>query len=148
MPRLPEFFAPWTLLAVLVLGVNDAVLKAAFHNVVTGKLSDFAGCFFLPLYVSALLRLSTSLGSRARLAIGVAVTLAIFVPTSLSRTAADLFCAALSIPAAWFGFHGLRIAADPTDLVALPMVWLAAKYGRSRMVTTENDGGDVHAPAA
>ena len=41
--------SPAFLLAIAVLAINDWVLKPAFGNWVTGKLSDFAGVFALPL---------------------------------------------------------------------------------------------------
>jgi len=47
--------APWSLVGVCVLLVNDFVLKRLFHNWLTGKLSDVAGLFILPLFISALL---------------------------------------------------------------------------------------------
>jgi hypothetical protein len=36
-----------------LLLLNDFVLKPQFHNVLTGKLSDFAGLFILPMFVAA-----------------------------------------------------------------------------------------------
>ena len=51
--------APWwpawwlTLAAVLLLVVNDWVLKPRFHDAVTGKLSDLAGLAFAPVLLSA-----------------------------------------------------------------------------------------------
>jgi hypothetical protein len=126
----PEFFSLSPLLAVALLGVNDAVLKAQFHNAITGKLSDFAGCFFLPLYTSALVKLAAPrLKLGRRLSIGVATTLAIFVPASLSRSAADAICAAVAMVGEPLGFGPFWIAADPTDLIALPFVALAYLYG-------------------
>lgn len=133
-----EFIAPLPLMAVALLAVNDHVLKAAFHNTVTGKLSDFAGCFFLPLYVSALLSLVPRLPLRARLYAGAAVTTVLFVSTSVSRAAADAVCGWLSVLAAPLGYTHLRIAADPTDLIALPLVALAVAYGLSRHRLQEN----------
>jgi hypothetical protein len=95
LPRLtrrldaPEFFSACPLLAVALLGVNDAVLKLAFHNAITGKLSDFAGCFFLPLFTSALAKLAAPrLALETRLRAGVLVTLGIFVPWTRVRTRA------------------------------------------------------------
>ncbi|MFT4086070.1 MAG: hypothetical protein QM658_02775 [Gordonia sp. (in: high G+C Gram-positive bacteria)] len=41
--------SPWVLLSVAVLLLNDHVLKWQFGNVITGKLSDVAGVFLLPL---------------------------------------------------------------------------------------------------
>ena len=41
------------LIALLVLLMNDFVLKEQFHNGLTGKLSDFAGLFAFPLFWAA-----------------------------------------------------------------------------------------------
>ena len=130
--RCTEFMAPLPLLAVGLMLVNDHWLKHTFHNALTGKLSDVAGCFFLPLYVSALLGLLWRAPVVARLWTGAAVTCAVFVPVSLSRTAADALVTTLQPIGALLGLHGYRIAADPTDLMALPLVLLAVRYGQSR----------------
>ena len=42
------------LLAIGLLVLNDHVLKDAFHNALTGKLSDFAGMAFFPLLLQGL----------------------------------------------------------------------------------------------
>ncbi len=128
----PEFVGLWPLLAVAVLTLNDAFWKSRFHNTVTGKLSDFAGCFFLPLYISALLGLFTRLTPNLRVRIGAALTTLLFVSTSMSRVAADWVCAVLLPFAKMLGINRLRIAADPTDLIALPMVLLAVGYALHR----------------
>ena len=46
--------SPGFLVALSVLLLNDFVLKLQFNNVFTGKLSDFAGLFILPLFWTAL----------------------------------------------------------------------------------------------
>ena len=69
-PKPRERFAPllrWPfLLALGLLILNDAVLKAAWHNAFTGKLSDFAGVFAFAWFWSVVI-------GRARMAIHVAV---------------------------------------------------------------------------
>jgi hypothetical protein len=45
---------PVFITSVLILIINDFYLKAAFHNDVTGKLSDFAGLFAFPFLFSSL----------------------------------------------------------------------------------------------
>ena len=124
----PEFFGVAPLLAVAVLATNDHFLKAAFHNTLTGKISDFAGCFFLPLYVSAMLALVTRWSLDRRIWVGVMTTLAIFVPVSLSRAAADFVCRTVELISIPLGIGAQRIASDPTDLIALPMILLAVLY--------------------
>lgn len=49
---------PWVGVALIVLVVNDHVLKARFGGVVTGKLSDVAGVFVLPLLTLALVEVA------------------------------------------------------------------------------------------
>ncbi|SDD17237.1 hypothetical protein [Niabella drilacis] len=46
---------PVFLLSVLLLLLNDWFLKPVFHNELTGKLSDFAGLFAFPFFLSVLL---------------------------------------------------------------------------------------------
>lgn len=113
-----------------VLPLNDHFLKAAFHNTLTGKLSDFAGCFFLPLYVSAMLALATRWDLEQRLWAGVAVTLLIFIPVSVSRPAADFVARSVELIAIPLGIGAQRIASDPTDLIAVPMIFLAVLYAQ------------------
>lgn len=125
-----EFFGVLPLLAVGVLALNDHFLKAAFHNTLTGKLSDFAGCFFLPLYVSAMLALATRWDLEQRLWAGVAVTLLIFIPVSVSRPAADFVARSVELIAIPLGIGAQRIASDPTDLIAVPMIFLAVLYAQ------------------
>jgi hypothetical protein len=133
MTRAREFFSPLPLLAVGVLVLNDHVLKALLHNALTGKLSDFAGCFFLPLFTSALLSYVPGLGERLALRVGVgcAATVALFVPIKLSVAAGTAVCLVLEHASVPLGIGALRIVADPTDLFALPMVALAALYAFS-----------------
>ena len=46
--------SPGFLGCLFVLLLNDFVLKQQFHNGLTGKLSDFAGLFVFPLFLTAL----------------------------------------------------------------------------------------------
>lgn len=126
-----EFIAPLPLAAVTLLAVNDHLLKAAFHNTLTGKLSDIAGCFFLPLYVSALLAL-TKWPLRARLYVGAAITTGLFASVSVSRAAADAVCRWVELVSTPLGYPHMWIASDPTDLICLPLVALAVAYGLSK----------------
>ena len=131
-PRLAEFVAPAPLCAVALMAVNDRWLKPAFHNAWTGKLSDLAICFFLPVYLSALLAVATRWSLRARLACGATATGALFAAIKVSQPAADLFCRALALVGRPLGMTHFRAVADPTDLVALPLIWVAVAYGLHR----------------
>ena len=52
--KIDIFLSPGYLLSISILIVNDLYLKQAFHNVLTGKLSDFAGLFAFCLFWCAL----------------------------------------------------------------------------------------------
>jgi len=128
-PRMPEFLAPLPLCAVALMAVNDRWLKPAFHNALTGKLSDVAICFFLPLYVSALLALVTRWSPRWRVGVGAVFTAALFTVLKVSPAGAALFCQLLRPVGALLGFESFRAVVDPTDLIALPLVGAAVHYG-------------------
>ena len=51
---------PRFLVAVVVLVVNDYWAKGVFGNVVTGKLSDFAGLIVFPVVIATICLLYTS----------------------------------------------------------------------------------------
>ena len=128
----PEFFAPLPLFAVGLLALNDHVLKFRFPGLVTGKLSDIAGCFVLPLFLSAILALVTKASARERLHVSAALSFFFFTAIKSSQPAADLTCSALDAIGPGCG----RIIADPTDLIALPFIAFAVWYGAGRSGAT------------
>ena len=136
-----EFLAPAPLCAVAVMALNDFALKPAFHNALTGKLSDFALCFFLPLYLSALAGLALAAPARLRLLAGAGATALAFAALKLSPAAARAFTRALGALLGPAGLGTLRAAVDPTDLIALPMVLVALWYAR-RHLEAEPEGVD------
>ena len=121
---------------MLVLVVNDWVLKPRFHGAVTGKLSDVAGLAFAPVVLSAAIGL----------ALHVAARLGARVDPSLSRRRLVLCCAATaagfalvklvppaaSIVARAIGHHAVFYP-DLTDLFALPAVLVALWIGRDEL---------------
>jgi len=48
MKAVDKIAHPYFLLSVILLILNDWVFKVAFHNTLTGKISDFAGLFAFP----------------------------------------------------------------------------------------------------
>jgi hypothetical protein len=115
---------------VALLALNDHLLKRAWPGLVTGKLSDLAGCFVLPLFLSALLACVTRWPLARRVAVGAVVTVAFFAALKLSPVVAGAVARALDL--SWTGLtrrHG-QIVADPTDLVALPCAWVAVAWAR------------------
>ncbi|MFT3913696.1 MAG: hypothetical protein QM704_06200 [Anaeromyxobacteraceae bacterium] len=132
LPPIPELAGPLPLGAAALLALNDHLLKAAFPGAITGKLSDLAGCFVLPLFLSAALACATPWPRRRRLAIGAVVTAAAFAAVKLSAAAAGAVTAALDLATVPLLGASNRIVVDPTDLVALPLVLAAFAWGARR----------------
>jgi len=132
LPPIPELASPLPLAAAAILAVNDHLLKAAFPGPLTGKLSDLAGCFVLPLFLSAVLACVTPWSLRARLALGAAVTALAFAAVKLSPAAAGAVTSALDLATRPALGASNRIVADPTDLVALPLALAAFAWGVRR----------------
>jgi len=122
---------PVSVVAIVVLTVNDHVLKGAYPGPVTGKVSDFAGLVFAP----ALLALGLSaLGLRGeRSALGaVLATGAGFVLVKTTSTGARIAGEAWGLVAG-----PSLIRADPTDLLALPALvvsWQVHRWARNREI--------------
>ncbi|MFD0468690.1 hypothetical protein ACFQ0B_10510 [Nonomuraea thailandensis] len=98
---------------MLVLLVNDHLLKQAHPGLVTGKLSDVAGLVVAPALLALLL------WRRADL-VATVLTGALFTAVKTTETGAEL------ASQAWTFVAGpSRVLADPTDLLALPALALA-----------------------
>ncbi|MCB9703650.1 MAG: hypothetical protein H6711_17275 [Myxococcales bacterium] len=109
---------PAWIASLAALGINDHLLKGAgvLPDLLTGKLSDFAGMMVAPALLAALTRTSSRRGLfLCHLAVG-----AVFAAINLSHEAASI----------WSGLMGMvafpwKITVDPTDLVALPALALS-----------------------
>ncbi len=145
-------FHPVTLGALVTLAVNDHLLKRVCPGVVTGKLSDFAGVIFLPLFLHGLLELGCARLRRKpltvaigdRLLIGcIAVSVLAFALPELWHPAEQVYrygLGALRWPfrVLWALVSGdalptlrpVRATADVTDLLATPMGFAAYWVGR------------------
>lgn len=113
---------PLTLASIALLLINDHWLKAAAPSFFTGKLSDFAGLFFFPFLLAALLG-SARLPAHATFLLALALTGGGFALMKTTVWANALARAALS--AVWGG--PVSIVLDPTDCWALVMLlpaWL------------------------
>ncbi|MEH0970827.1 hypothetical protein V6U77_06770 [Micromonospora sp. CPCC 205546] len=120
---------PATVAALVLLVVNDHLLKSALPGPVTGKLSDAAGLLLAPPLVAVLLTLlAPRLPARAAAGLGLGVVGAGFTMVKSSGYAA----AAAS--AVWSAVSGPSLVrADPTDLFTLPALGLAAwTWSRAR----------------
>ena len=121
-----DLYHPLPLSAVLVLAVNDHLLKGAglLPGWLTGKLSDVAGLFFFPLLLCALARGATRLAARREINDRSALAMAAVLSTGAVFTAIKLFPPVN----AWVaGVWGVMVM-DATDLFTLPVLALSAAF--------------------
>jgi len=136
--------APLCALALLLL--NDHLLKSTFPGLVTGKLSDLAGLAFFPLFLQGLGELSGRAPSRRALLVCVVATGAVFALVKTTAPGLDAYrygLAALQWPFAALArlasgrvlppLSPVLAVRDPTDLLALPCLWVAWTAGLSRL---------------
>ncbi len=142
---------PVAVAALIVLALNDHVLKHAFPGVVTGKLSDVAGMVFFPLLLVALVELAQRAAGRfvapspRAVVVAVVATGVVFAAVKVSDDAALVWryaLAALQWPAhalaALVDGHTLPAlrpvlhVVDATDSAALPALVVPLVTGRRR----------------
>lgn len=133
-PRCGEFFAPLPLAALALLVVNDVWLKPALHSALTGKLSDVAICFFMPLLLSELLGIFAGWSPRGRLLAGAIVTASLFAALEVVPPFTRLALDALDRVGPYLGIHRrFRMTSDWTDLACLLLVPVSFAYGQLRL---------------
>ncbi len=110
--------SPLFLIGLFILLLDDFVLKAQFHNFLTGKLSDFAGLFIFPLFFSGFFP------RRKVLIFTLTGFLFIFWKSPFSQSLIDL----------WNSLQFLRIGRtiDYTDLLALLVLPLSYFYFKTK----------------
>jgi len=129
------FARPLPLLATAALALNDHVLKGrhVLPEAVTGKLSDVAGLFVVPVLAAGI---AGQLGARGRTRTTVAAWGAL--------AAGIVFTLVKTSPAAcaWLTAHGFPTVCDSSDLLALPALVAAWAYvsRHARSETSPNEG--------
>lgn len=139
-------------LALVVLIVNDRVLKRRWPGAATGKLSDVAGLYLFPLVLVGVVETAAGVVGRSRaarrrsVAVAATATAATFAVIKLSPVAGEAFQATFGwlrwpLSALESGLRGdgfeastrVSLVRDATDLFALPMAALAWwVHGRRR----------------
>lgn len=115
--KLRFFIHPIPLSAVVLLGLNDHYLKYQYPGFITGKLSDFLGLFYFPLFLSALVLVITLYRvafTKRLLVTAIVITDVIFCALKLNPFLSENFVN-------FFSRHFFKISVqnDPTDVVAL-----------------------------
>ncbi|MDT0213788.1 hypothetical protein Q9R29_07790 [Rothia sp. ARF10] len=117
--------APATLLALVVLVLNDRVLKEAWPGLVTGKLSDVAGLVVAPPLLALALTVARVPHARAWAVGSTGVLFAVAKATLVGSEVASQ---------AWSLALPSLVRQDLTDLVALPALglawWAGGRAGR------------------
>lgn len=116
---------------MVLTAVNDHYLKYQFPGMLTGKLSDFAGLFYFPLFLCAIAVLLVRLFqkdfvfNRGLLLAAIVLADVVFCIMKLNSAVKDIFVQ-------WFSGHAFAIAvtSDPTDLIALSASLVCYFFGR------------------
>ena len=130
-----EAMHPIALLALVVMVVNDWVLKPRFGpSAVTGKLSDIGGLIAAPVVLTAAIGLVLRIAGRKdpylthrRLLIAIVATGAVFAAIKLSERAAGWFTQILGL------FRHAEVYLDRTDLLCLPVLAITYWIGKDEL---------------
>lgn len=156
---------PIALTAIAVLVLNDHVLKQAWPGFITGKLSDVAGMVFFPLFLQGLCEIAQAWArpgawrpSRRVLVAAAIATAVVFAAVKVFPFAGDVYRSGLGLlqwpwraAAAALVGEGVPVPArvalvqDAGDLIALPFVLLAVRFGWSSSSIPENQHENVFA---
>jgi hypothetical protein len=115
---------PITILSIIILIINDHVLKTYYSSWLTGKLSDFAGLFFFPFLLTIVLSLIFWKSKVTLHQIGYSAFGLIFISFVLLKTVpfANIF---VEKTISSILNHQVRFVLDPTDLLGFLMLWPA-----------------------
>jgi hypothetical protein len=118
------FTSPWTLGSIVLLLLNDHYLKWIAPSTLTGKLSDVAGLFFFPYLLIVILSLGLDpLGipknRTAGLAFGITIVWFILIKIWPGANEFTVSCLARATG------RPVQIVCDPTDILALVVLWPA-----------------------
>lgn len=110
--RFRNLLSPFFICCLLLLILNDFLLKELFHNAITGKLSDFCGLFIFPIFWSAIFHRSKPL---------------VYILTGLLFVywKSEYSSGLIEMVNTVFNIHR---TVDLSDLIALPVLLLAWLY--------------------
>ena len=108
----------WFIFGLVLLLLNDFVLKGVYHNWLTGKLSDVAGLFVFSLFWCAIFPKQQN---KVFLTVGI---LFVFWKSTYSQPLIDSWN--------WVGIFKINRVVDFSDLIALLILPLAFEYSRRK----------------
>jgi len=123
---------PSVIASVLVLILNDHVLKVYFPSFLSGKLSDFAGLYFFPFLLAPALSLILPRQFQDTRKVGLAAIGITGLAFTGIKTVPGLNAWAEGLIQTWSG--AAVVVQDPTDitaLVSLPLSWTVWKQNKS-----------------
>lgn len=114
--------------ALLILLLNDHIFKFAYSNVLTGKLSDFAGLFIAPVLLGILFNIK----KRQTFIFAGLLIGAVFTLLNLFSAFAQKWDAMMSLVYSW------KTTPDPTDLIALIVIPMSLYFFSTRSPKKKN----------
>ena len=133
--KLNFFIHPIPLTTVVLLGINDHYLKYQYPGFITGKLSDFLGLFYFPLFVSALVLIATLYRvafTKKLLVTAIIATDIVFCALKLNPFLSEHFVVFFSK-----NFFAISVKSDPTDLIALISSVLCYQFAKKYFTAEE-----------
>jgi hypothetical protein len=133
--KLNFFIHPLPLSAVVLLGINDHYLKYQYPGFITGKLSDFLGLFYFPLFVAALVLIATLYRvafTKKLLVTAIVLTDLVFCALKLNPFLSEQFVKFFSQH-----FFKISVQSDPTDLIALLSSVLCYQFAKKYFTAEE-----------
>ncbi|WP_413290854.1 hypothetical protein [Bdellovibrio sp. HCB337] len=127
--KIKFFVHPIPLTAVAVMALNDHWGKYAFPGILTGKLSDFCGVFYLPILMLALIVAFDELFGVNKFRLSKRTTIVAILFTDFLMVLVKLSPASARAIEAFFANYlfQIQLIQDPTDLTSLlvnPLTYL------------------------
>jgi len=127
--RINFFIHPVPLSAVFLMSLNDHWLKYQFPGIFTGKLSDFCGVFYLPIFILALLAVFDELFKLNKFFLNPRSVIAAILFTDFLMILVKLSAASARWIEEFFANYlfQIQMTQDPTDLISFivnPLTYL------------------------
>lgn len=137
--RINFFTQPFPLSAIALMAVNDHVLKYKFPGFITGKLSDFCGIFYFPIFLVALVLTADELFELKIFRLNKISAVSAIVVTDFLLLLVKLSPVSARIIEKYFEMYlfPIQLMQDPTDLFALMVNPFTYLYLRSYWVTSK-----------